>query len=194
MYAKLGLLIDIIGVILISIDMLKIEIQMKIYGYFKSADSISFDKLLSKDRLSEEDLKAHNTLFVIGSVFLMVTFLICQISGVVNENTIREIDYYVMVVFNGLFCWILVYGIIQLLVYKFQVLQSFNKILRLATYMIIPILYIYLIVFTLFSLFSKIFINIINKLEQLYFKEQSLRIFGLLLLIIGFMLQFISLL
>lgn len=182
--AKIGLIFDIVGVILISIDMLKKEVQINANSWLKENSSFKIKSLFKLNEASNEDIEKIKNLS-------KLSFLICCIIGIILYYfNVISLDFEFIEIF---FRIILIYLIIICipLFLPFSILNN-KKFANFFIYLQIPIFIIIVFSINFFSFILSIFIKPISFIESKISEGQLVRFIGLFLILIGFFLQLIS--
>lgn len=193
MIAKLGLILDIIGVFLLAIDMLKVETQININNWIKYSSSIKIKTIIFSKDLTEEEVKYVWNLFFLNFIFIFISYAILDISGFIDKTTETNIENLI----NNILIAISIYfGIIALLMAIAKFSNSlFNICLKLSAYLLKPLSIILIILIPLLSITMKLIITPFSYLQDKYCEEKQLpRIIGLTFLFIGFICQYMAIL
>ncbi len=191
MIAKLGLILDIIGVFLLAIDMLKVETQININNWIKYSSSIKIKTIIFSKDLTEEEVKYVWNLFILNFIFIITIYTILDMAGFIDKSTETNItnflNYSVITIF-------IYFGIIALLMVISKFSHSlFNICLKLSAFLLKPLGSILIILIPLLSITMKLIITPFSYLQDKYCEEKQLpRIIGLILLLVGFICQYMA--
>lgn len=174
MLAKIGLIVDMFGVFLLGIDLLKIEIQVKINNWLKE--------------ISDEK----NTGWNAQKLFFGLLFVLLIISIFFNSDN-KPVDdttrFYILIVPSALL------GLIVILMFIGNKFDSLNELSsKIVSILAQPILWLLNFFIILSTKLMRLMIVPMSNLQDKYADEKQLpRMFGVLLLFIGFVLQYLNL-
>lgn len=183
--SKIGLILDILGVILISIDMLKKEVQKDIHSWLKENSSFKIKSLFQLKEVSEEDIKKIKN-------FSKLSFLICLVIVIILYSfKVISLDF---VLIDKMVRIFLIYVIFATILSSLSFFDNFifDKLVKIGFYLQVPIFMSIVFFIILFSFILSIFIKPISFIESKISDGQLIRFIGLFLVLTGFFLQLIS--
>jgi len=183
---EIALFCGMFGTAWLALDVAQPKILENLSLAFKRLTEHNFNPIfLFKETLNEDDNKALSVVKSVGFYSSILIFCAIQYFYQPNEETLRLYSYIPLSIFGSMLFGYLLMGLNQTVAGIFITVPS---------YIMLPITYMFFLVFTVISLFLQVFIKLFVTMENRWIGEhQAPRFLGLMLLFISFLLQFIAL-
>jgi hypothetical protein len=182
---EIALFCGMFGTAWLALDVAKPKILENLSLAFKRLTEHNFNPFfLFKGALNEDDNKALSVVKSVGFYSSILIYCTIQYLYQPSEETLRLYSYVPLSIFGSMLIGYLLMGLNQTLGGIFITVPS---------YIMLPITYMFFLVFTVVSFFLQMFIKLFVAMENKWIGEhQAPRFLGLMLLFISFLLQFIA--